>query len=265
MSLDPVTRAKMMHKDNRKLYSAEQRKEIEKLETELQQKDADALQKIQDIGSLTRRIATTEDAYSRISQSPEAAAYQYDIQETLAAQLGHDLINYNNAELLSKSIYKIIKEHEKANNITLSDAEKSETIYRGLRSYPTRTLDIIEKEGMMPKAVDEVHRAKEWAKTLDDISAVIYTANKPEDWKKNMASALDSVLKGAKDKADLMTQLEKIVDDTEGTETSKDVELVLQGLEKLDYQRNTSMVEAREKRKERELKQQREREEKQRK
>lgn len=54
-SLNPVTRARMMKSENRDLYSKEQQREIEKLEKRLLIKDADALQKVQDIALLTQR------------------------------------------------------------------------------------------------------------------------------------------------------------------------------------------------------------------
>ena len=62
-ALPVVDRARMMHPANRDTYSHRQQKQIELLEKRLNmEKGNDALQKIQDIASLSREIAKNEDA-----------------------------------------------------------------------------------------------------------------------------------------------------------------------------------------------------------
>lgn len=70
----------MMKMENRDLYSKEQQAEIEKLESQLTMKDSDALDKIQDIATLTQRIKTNEDSYNKILSNPEAAAVRFEAE-----------------------------------------------------------------------------------------------------------------------------------------------------------------------------------------
>lgn len=108
-SLDPVTRARMMKPANRELYSREQQREIEKLEQQLIMKDADALQKVQDIALLAQRIATNRDAYSRMAKNPETAAMELEMQRQLAADSAYKMINKKSAQAIADEINQFIE------------------------------------------------------------------------------------------------------------------------------------------------------------
>lgn len=259
-SLDPVTRARMMNKDNRSQYSKEQQSEIEKLEKQLIMKDADALQKIQDIGLLAQRISQNSDAYNRIAQNPEAAATEFENQRILAADAAYKMIDYRNAEIASSVLNDFVQQSKKDQNITEDGVKQA--VYRNLRTLNTNILNNIESENMLPDYQEQIQNAKIWRSVIDDISAVINNAEKSDKWKDNILHNFDIVANNSNSKSELLTNLEKAIDDMYGTDASKDLDYILKGLEKLGYQRDATVIESRKQRQEREEKARKEIEEK---
>lgn len=258
-SLDPVTRARMMAKENRNLYSKEQQREIERLEDRLLMRDADALQKIQDISLLTQRIEKNQDAYSRILQNPEAAAVDFESQRAMAAEAAYRLINHRNAE----SIAAFLNEYDDAmkNHSDIGEETKNHFAFRTLRKIAPTLLDIIDEEKMLPQYQHQVEMAKEWGKVTGDINAIISNADRDETWKANLRKNMDIVVESANNKEDILSNLEQVVDDTDGSEASKDFDYVLKELEKIGYQRDATVLENRKDRKEREEAERKKREE----
>lgn len=261
-ALDPVTRARMMRAENRSLYSKEQQREIEKLEQKLLIKDADALQKIQDIGLLTQRIASVEDAYTRMAKHPEAAAYEVENQRAAATNAAAKLINQRSAETLAG----FVNQMSEALKVTpdISQAEVEQNIYEILRKHNSHILDIIDEDNLLPNYAQQLKEAKEWAKVVEDIDAVIESMEKTEEEKASLRTNIDRILKDSNSKEEIMSTLEKVVDDVDNPNAVKDFEQILEGMEKLDYQRDSTILESRKQRIERETKEREKREEEQR-
>lgn len=249
-ALDPVTRARMMNKDNRELYSKEQQREIEKLERRLIMRDADALQKIQDIALLTQRIDSNKDAYSRMAQNPEAAAVSLEAQRLQSAEAAYKLIGQRNVKTVADSINKF--DEGLKNRSDISEDSKKNYVFRTLRKLNTGLLDIIDEDSMLPKYQQQVVDAKEWGKAVEDIASIISQSDKGEDWQNNILKNIDTIVESANNKEDIMSALEKVVDDTEGSESSKDFEYILDGMRKLGYLRDATIIENRKQRKQRE-------------
>lgn len=264
-SLDPVSRARMMSKENRDLYSDEQKREIEKLEQKLVTKDADALQKIQDIALLTQRISTSQDAYARMASNPLAAAKAFDEQRLASAQEAAGILDHNFAENIADVMRNTAQELQK-NVHSDSDKEVADNlIYNSLRRLNYRTLDIMDMDDMLPEYKTQLDKAKEWSKVTNDIDAIISTSGKNADGQKSLRDNIDSILSKVDSKDDIIPTLEKVVDDTDGTEVSKDVEYILNELEKLNYQRDATILENRKKKREREEEERKKKEEEQKK
>ena len=248
--LDPVTRARMLHPDNRSLYSESQQKEIRKLEQRLLMRDADALQKIQDIARLSQRIAVNEDAYGRMAQNPEAAAVQLEAQRAQAADAAYKLINQRNAEQVADFINQFeegVKGHSE-----VSQEQKEIFVTRTLRKMSPTLLDIIDEDSLLPQYQQQVADAKEWGSVVADIDAVVNNAEENQGWKDNVSKAIANAVETANNRDEIMTNLEKVIDDTAGSQTAQDFEKVLNGLEQLGYQRDATVIENRKQRKQRE-------------
>lgn len=246
MALDPVTRARMMRQDNRSLYNTKQQKQIEKLEGRLKKQDPNALQKIQDIALLTTRVNQNEDAYNRISRNPDAAAVQIERQQEEAAKNAVKTINNRNAQIMAEYINQM--DQALVGRKDISQKQKDNYVYRTLRNKNSKLLDIIEEQQLLPQYQKQVADAKEWGQITSDIDAVISEADNSNEWKANISRNISQVIDNANSKKGVIAALEKVIDDTDNTQSAADVETVLQGLEKLGYQRDATVIEKREKR-----------------
>ena len=257
-SLDPVTRARMMAKEHRSLYSKEQQREIEKLEQRLLMKDADALQKIQDIALLSQRIAANQDAYSRIVQNPEAADRAFESQRAIAADAAYNLINQRSAETLSdyiKTKEESLKTHE-----DIANEDMGELAYLILRKYNPDILGIIDEKALLPQYQQQVKDAQEWSKVVNDIKAIIFNSDKSEEEKYNLDHNIDNIVESSHSREEIVSKLEKVIDDVKDPVATQDFEYLLSEMQKIGYQRDATVLEDRKKRKEREEKQKQEKE-----
>lgn len=247
-NLDPVTRARMMNKENRDLYSKEQQAEIEKLESQLTMKDSDALDKIQDIATLTQRIKTNEDSYNKILSNPEAAAVRFEAERATAAKTAYNLINQKNAEIVSNYI------KEMDNNLTAQKDIKEKYVYNLLRQSVSNPdiLDVIDKQGLLPQYQKQVQDAKEWSKTTNDLDAVITNLDWSDEQKANARQALTDIEQQSADKDELLKNIESAIDNSQSGQAKADLDTILKGMEDLGYQRDATVTESRKKRKDRE-------------
>lgn len=258
-SLDPVTRARIMKAENRELYSKEQQREIEKLEKELLMKDADALQKVQDIALLAQRIDANQDAYSRMARNPEAATVELEAQRAQAAEAAYKLINQRNAETIVDYINEFDEGMKGHTDIT--EEAKNQFVFKTLRKLNSTLLDTIDEGTLLPQYQQQVADAKEWGKTVDDIMAVISQSDRDETWKENTLKNIDTIVENSNNKSEILDSLEKVIDDVNNPDATSSLEYVLNGLENLGYQRDASIVEARKERLQREEEEKKKKEE----
>lgn len=258
-TLDPVTRARMMKAENRDLYSKEQQREIEKLEKRLLMKDADALQKIQDIALLSQRISANQDAYSRMAKNPEAAAVELEAQRAQAAEAAYKLINQRNAETIADYINEF--DESMKGHADITDEAKNQFVFKILRKLNSTLLDIIDEDTLLPQYQQQVADAKELGKTVDDIMAVISQSDRDDAWKENTLKNIDTIIENSNNKAEILASLEKVIDDVNNPNATSSLDYVLNGLESLGYQRDATTLENRKQRKTREAEEKRKKEE----
>lgn len=268
MALDPVTRARMLRNNDivteemkkagkktwrEEMYSPEQIAEIEKLEKQLTMKDADALQKIQDIALLTQRIETNKDAYNKVLQNPEAAAEALEAQRNAAAERGYAIINQRNAQTIANLINDA--ENSTKGFKDLSQEGKEREVFNTLKRLNPFLLDIIDSDHLLPQYLKQVADAKDWQSVIGDLDAVISRADKDDAWKENISKHIDvaEMMSGSRD--ELLSNLEKAIDNSYNDESVRaGLDYVLQGMETLGYHRDTTTLENRAKRKDREEK-----------
>lgn len=252
MSLDPVARARMMNKNNRSQYSKEQQSEIEKLEKQLSIKDTDALQKIQDIATLTQRIETNKDSYNKVLQNPEAAAWQFEAERAEAAREGYGLIDTKNANILVNAVRQMI-DSVIGNETDMPQAIKNLVAYMTLRrNGNNRLLDIIDKDNLLPEYKQQLDDAKKWHEVTDDLYAVIEMADRPDDWKKQTRSNVENIVESSKNRDEILKNLRQVRDNTDDQILKNDFDYILQGMESLGHQKNATTTETKEKKKDRE-------------
>lgn len=251
-NLDPVTRARMMKEENRDLYSKEQQAEIEKLESQLTMKDSDALDKIQDIATLTQRIKTNEDSYNKILSNPEAAAVRFEAERATAAKTAYNLINQKNAEIVSNYIKEM--DNNLAAQKDTTQEQKEKFVYNLLRQSVSNPdiLNVIDKQGLLPQYQKQVQDAKEWSKTTNDLDAVITNLDWSDEQKANARQALTDIEQQSADKDELLKNIESAIDNSQSGQAKADLDTILKDMEDLGYQRDATVTESRKKRKDRE-------------
>ena len=250
-ALDPITRARMMDPKLRDTYSPAQKKQINLLEARLRkEKGEDALQKIQDIATLTQNIAQNEDAYNRISRNPDAAALQFEKQKKQAADAAYELINRRNAKTLADMVGEAEEGLKHRNGVSKEDIDN--IAFRMLRKHSPTLLDIIDREEMLPQYQKQLNEAKEWSKITSDIDAVVSSLDENDDVKNSILRHLDSVVEKANSKDEIFKNLEDFIDNTNDPDAAADFDRVLAGLDKLGYTRDATVVENRKQRKARE-------------
>ena len=259
-NLDVKTRARMLDKRNRNLYSIAQRREIEKLEKRIINEQGEgALQKIQDIALLANRIKMSEDAYSRMANNPAAADVHLESQRSAAAAEAHKLIDKRNARILAEYIgeaYDALKRRSDVSEEFLKDF-----VYRTLRKFNTSILDAIDDEAFLPIFQQEIDDARTWSKTLADITAVINNIDGTEEWRNMMLHNVDKIVNQASNKEEIMHSLEEAIDSLReskepmGKRAADDIEKLLVGMKRIGYQRDSAVIESREERKKREKEQ----------
>lgn len=250
MALDPVSRARMMNPLEKMSYTAAQNTQINKLEERLKQQDqnGDPLQKIQDIATLTQRIAQADDAYNRLSRNPDAAALQMEKQTVQEAEKAYNLINERNAQTLANTVQGIsdgLKVHKDVKQEDIDDIA-----YRMLRKHSPTLLDIMDKKGMLPDHQQQIQQAKEWSKVLNDIDAVVSQSNEVDEWKEEVNKNIDAVVSPANNKEEVISRLEQAIDNNHPQAAA--FEKVLSDMTNLGYQREATVLEKRKERKERE-------------
>lgn len=250
-ALDPITRARMMDPKLRDTYSPAQKKQINLLEARLRtEKGEDALQKIQDIATLTQNIAQNEDAYNRISRNPDAAALQFEKQKKQAADAAYELINRRNAKTLADMVGEAEEGLKHRNGVSKEDIDN--IAFRMLRKHSPTLLDIIDREELLPQYQKQLNEAKEWSKITSDIDAVVSSLDENDDVKNSILRHLDSVVEKANSKDEIFKNLEDFIDNTNDPDVAADFDRVLAGLDKLGYTRDATVVENRKQRKARE-------------
>lgn len=250
-ALDPVTRAKMLRRnivdaetgevvDNRKNYSREQIKEIEELEKRL---PADALDKIQDIALLQQRIDKNKDAYRRISQNPEAAAWAFEIEREDAAREAVDLINFRNALAAADTLNTFYKEHKDN-----SPEEVEKALFDALKVLNTNTLEIIKNKGLMPNHEQLLNDALDRTTTLQRLELLIQASDKTPEQKKMLSDLIYNTTKDIRTSKDIITTLEQIAKDTKGDNTNASVDIndLLNKMTRFGFQRNATITESKE-------------------
>ena len=253
-ALAPTARARMMNKDNRHLYSDAQKQEIENLEKELVSKDADALSKIQDIALLSQRINTSKDAYNRIIQHPDAAAFQFEAQRDASMRNAASLTNLKVAQTqvdFINNLFNAVKSHLSAEEF---NTESKKAVFNYLKQLNPILLDTIDKYNMLPTYTDELYNAQEWGETSATFSDIIDTSDKEDGWKETARADLDTIVQNAHNKKEILEQMEKAVNDVEKSDPNKAESLryMLQKYQDLEHQSEAVKVETKEEKKVRE-------------
>lgn len=260
-ALDSVTRTVMLLNSDRRglitsyedealndIYSDEQLAEINKLKSNLLSKDADALQKLMDIGILETQLEATKNVYEKLANNPIAAGESITKDRYEAFRRAVDLFNSVTAQGVATFI-------DNGVNAYYAKGESQETVnglvYRTLRTLSPEVLDIIEKEQYLPDFTQQLADAKAWTKLQQDIAEVINKLELTDEERDDFYDKIHTVAQTCGNQAELFTRLEKIIDTTADKEFANNLETFLKRMSERKYLRDTAVLEDRKHRQER--------------
>ena len=247
LNSDARTRAEILNDNNRKRYTKKQQAIIDKAKSKLLQQDPDALQKIQDAGTLAHRIEDSDKVYNTLLNHGDLAVAYFDAQEELrnrraiAESLQEDINKYYS------KIDDALKVKDKDGNVDLDNLKKA--------TYPVSSAVLNAYMEDNPDHNMTLQPYLDLAKLDEDVAPLTRDLSNSNDKESNLNAYL-VLRQRANSKEELMTLMEKVIDDTTADQGTRDFfKNLLDNLQSLGYQRDATVIESREKRKQREAKQ----------
>lgn len=261
LNLNASDRAHMLHEKTRSDYSYDQRVQIDKAIAQLKAKDPNALQKIQDIATLSEMIEDTEHSNSIFLDNMQAAADYFDYMANLRAERFTDVLERNAWKRADIEI----------EDNSLTDAERLQKLKTHPVEYVQHYLD------EHPDQKDALKPALDIAKLTTDIQSAIprarqdtingifqrtdLTKEQKDEAVRATTDAYDKIGKSAMntlldvnvvDEASAMKSLEEQID-AESDEAAKlYLNKVLDEVAKVGHQRDATTIRTREKKRQEE-------------
>lgn len=262
LSMHPETRARMLDKDNLKNYSKEQQKIINELITELTLKDPSILQAIQDQARLVKEKEANASAFEAILDNPEAAAVEFNAMDDYSNRVANNL---NKIQVVN-SVKKFIDQVNELAPEGTSKEEIEKIIFQNLSKLKPETLEFLDSldfedsnydYGMLPTFKSEITKAKEYSKTLLDISKTIDNMKLEEAEEKVFRGNVDSLIKEATSRDEVINIFQDIVNSEDVSEADKSKYTnLLNALRGVEEQRNSTTIESKKEKETREENQQ---------
>lgn len=262
LNMSPEARARMLDKENLKNYSKEQQKVINELITELTLKDPSILQSIQDQARLVKAKEANASAYEKILNNPEAAAVEFDVIDDYSNRVA---INFNKIQVID-SIKKFI---DQVNEIVPENTPREvieRIIFQNLCKLKPETLEFLDSldfedidiidYGQLPSFKSEITKAKEYSKTLLDISKTIDNMKLEKTEEKTFRSNVDNLIKEATNRDEVINIFQDIVNSEGVSDADKSkYNTLLNALRGVEEQRNSTTIESKKEKETREERQ----------
>lgn len=217
---------------------------IEKTKRTLQQRDPEALTKIRDAALLANRVEDMRDVYGKILDNAELAASYLDAVEYTRER-----------DAFAESLQDEIKQHYgriESAYIT-KDFNPTELREEVLNASST-LLDAYMEDH--PDQAEVIKPYYDIVKFDEDAATVIKARNYQDTEAKSIKDTILNMRDQSNSREELLTKLEGIVDSPDiASDTREKFETLLKDMETLGYQRDSTILEDRKQRKEREAKQ----------
>lgn len=236
LGLRPEERAYMLRVKNNALentseYSKEQQAVIKEVVNDINMRDTSLWGKIQDIADLDNMIRDNQESYGRIIENPEAAVGMVrGLKENRQANVTNRILlrNWDRYDTYLESL--------------ANDEEFIREAKKGNESYLNRFLDKHPERRSVLSGVIEV--SKLTADAAGIIDGLFESEEDQTKWKKLISDTLSD--SGVVNRQTAMTALEELVDNIAFDNDKDSMNRVLQGLEDLKYQRDATVIFARE-------------------
>lgn len=248
LNSDARTRAEILNDNNRKRFTKKQQAVIDKAKSKLTQQDPTALQKIQDAGTLAHRIEDADKVYNTLLNNGDLAVAYFDAQDELR---NRNAISESLQEDINKNYSKISKAIGKKDKDGNTDLDNLKNTLLPMSSAVINAYmeDNPDNSMLLQPYLD--------LSNLDnDVIPIICEMSKSDAEKNTLLTNYATLRQRANNRDELMNLMEKAIDDDDAPEeTRKEFKDILDELQSLGYQRDATVLENREKRKEREAKQ----------
>lgn len=240
--LSPRDRARMLDPENYRDFSKEQREQIDLARQELNLRDPSLLQSVQDLANLITKKESNAAAYSRMIENPEAASVQLEGLSNASLIEAAAIHNARQADAIKGALDRLVKDSRWK---TISHEVLSSVIYQNLRVLNPNLLEYLIDSEEFTDYSKELKDALEWSNTVTDISKAMVSDTITSDkiQKQAVAKVLDSILKKAATKQDILDEIGKIIEDSGIDASAKSpYEKLLRHLEELWGQKSSTSV-----------------------
>lgn len=233
--------AYVLDENNKNNFSEGRQAVIDYIKSSLEQKDPSAMQKIADASILATRIEDAKTAYNRIMNNKELASTYLDAVNRVRER-----------DAIAESVQRQIKENYSKIEDAYTNKDNEPELFRDAILHTNTDL----MDAYMDDHPDQVNTIKPYYDILkfdEDAAAIIRTSDYSDADKLAIMTILIALRKVSNTREDLETKIEELIDSKDLDQETKDrYEYLLSAMEKLGYQRNASIVEARKERLQRE-------------
>ena len=284
LSLTAEGLATMLDSKNAKLYSKEQKAQIEEAKRELKSRDPNALDKVRDLAELEKVIEDTWKSDEIMRDNLEAAADYFEYAEKLRAERLEGALIDHHYRQAEKAIAEAPKDDDK---IAIAKTLSVQSLDRYLENHPEYTellkgvkelakLSDDIRESLKDSAAEEQEKIKDRVREDGKVDTDEDVAAKEEEQRLvgSMAQAIEEEIFGRtgndgrfepgiifhssiKNEQDLMGVLEELADRNTDPKIKALYNNLLRNLEELSHERNATVIQSR---KEREAKKQKQEE-----
>lgn len=255
LNLNATDRARMLHRENRENYSAEQRAEIDKAIQRIRLKDPDGLQKIQDIATLTEANQDLLEANEIFLNNMEAAANYADYMANQRAEQFENVVRRNEWTRSDIEIENASTDTDKLNLLKKRELDYIEhyfNTHEGSRETLAPALEISKLVTDVNSSVSKVRQQvidgiyERTDLTSTDKTEAIRRTN--DAFEKIGKAAVNSMLlnDNATDAASAMRALEETLDAQNDEATKHYYNRIMDEVEKLGHQRDATTIQSRE-------------------
>ena len=238
LSLSAEQRAWMLDPRNIDDYSSEQQLIIEELKNDLTVKDPTALQKVKDAATLVNRISMTKDAFTKVLNNPIIATnYIRELEKQRASKI--------------RGVYNR-KIKEKVENLLKGVPEnEAKSIIRNL-PY-TVVEDYLTDHPEMKEVLEGVSEVSRFRQDANFVSEKLLSGA-DNNTREAIKQSILNITSDSNNEEEAINAVEDAIDsDAVDTQTKSILDKILNELQELKYQRNSTKVANREAKKERQI------------
>lgn len=231
LQLNAQDRAFMLNEENLRNYSEKQQAVIKHTKANLKQKDPDALNKIQDAGTLAERVSDIREMHEKLLNNDKLAAEYLNAAEDRRTKTA-----------IAEALQDGINTHYKNLEESYQNREKNpEAVSKAAKATNARVLNAYIEDHPEQKEVYQPYL--DLLKYEEDIAKVIGQSEYSDEEKVNLMGSMLVMHTLSNSREEAQKFLEDVIDNSEvAAEVKEQYNSLLQKLESLGYQRDAAVL-----------------------